>query len=576
MNVVGLPQRLATVDLRRPTISAGMGLLVPLVFVIAVGLPIVFLLVNSFNLARPGQPAEYSLENWETAFADRSIWLALWNSFTLGVVRTVIGLVLGVGFAWLLARTDMPGTGLVELLFRIELFVPSLPFTLGFILLMDPNYGLVNELARSLLSVSGPVVNVYSFWGIVWVHLAASGVAFYVFLLTPLFRRMGASLEEAGRMSGASQLLVLRRITMPVLLPGILGVTMLVFVRALEAFEVELLLGPQAGIDVYSTKIYNLLREDPPSFGTATALGSIFLLVMVGLALLYRAAIAGRDYTTVTGREYSASRTHLGPFRWVAFGVCMLWMLLALAAPMTFLVLGSFMRRYGFFQIPDPFTMRNWERMLQDPVFLSSLQNSVIIAVAVGVGSTLLYTAVAYFLVRSRAPTVPIVDALTWLPWAVPGILMSLGLLWLFLATPARAFLYGSLLGIIIAIIIRDSPVSTQLMKAAVLQVGRELEESARMSGATWLTTYWRILLPLLAPAAFAVGLLAFAGALRDISTVALLYSGTSRPLSILLLEYGISGNLERSSALAILLVAMIALVSIVGQGVTRRLSATR
>ena len=167
-------------------------------------------------------------------------------------------------------------------------------------------------------------------------------------------------------------------------------------------------------------------------------------------------------------------------------------------------------------------------------------------------------------------------DALTWLPWAVPGILMSLGLLWLFLAGPWRTLLYGSLLGIILAIIIRDSPVATQLMKAALLQIGHELEESAKISGATWLTMYWRILLPLLAPTAFTVALLAFAGALRDISTVVLLYSGASRPLSILLLEYGISGQPERSSALAILLVIVIAAVSIFSQRLSARLTAAR
>ena len=575
MSVAGVARRLTVFDLRRPSASFSLSLLVPLALGVAIGLPIAFLILNSFNLARPGESAVYSLENWERAFADRGVWTALWNSFSLGVVRTLIGLVLGVGFAWLLARTDLPGVNVIEFLFRIELFVPGLPYTLGFILLMDPNFGLVNEIAKSLPFVNGPLVSIYSFWGIVWVHLAAGGVAFYVFLLTPLFRRLGASLEEAGRMSGANHFTVLRRITMPVLAPGILGVTMLVFVRALEAFEVELLLGPQAGIQVYSTKIYNFLRDDPPRFGEATALGSIFLVTMVGLALVYRAAISGRDYTTVTGRDFSTARTRLGPLRWVAFGACILWMVVALAAPMTFLVLGSFMRRYGFFHIPDPFTGRNWERMLVDPVFTSSLQNSLIIAVCVGVGTMLLYTLIAYYIIRSGSRTAAVVDALTWLPWAVPGILMSLGLLWLFLATPIRALLYGSVMGIILAIIIRDSPVATQLMKAAVLQVSRELEESAKMSGAGWVTMYWRILVPLLAPSAFTVGLLAFAGALRDISTVVLLYSGTSRPLSILLLEYGLSGNLERSSALAILLVAMIAVASIIGQRLSSRVSAS-
>lgn len=574
MSVTGLAERLSVVELKRPTAATALAVAVPLALAAAIGLPIVFLILNSFNMARPGEAAIYSLENWESAFSDRTLWAALWNSFALGTVRTAIALVLGVGFAWLIARTDMPGGGLMEFLFRIQFFVPSLPITFGFILLLDPSYGLVNALAQQLPFVV-PVANIYSFWGIIWVHLAGGSVSFYVFLLTPLFRRMGAHMEEAGQMSGADRLTVLRRVTFPILLPGILGTTMLVFVRALEAFEVELLLGPQAGIQVYSTKIYALLRDDPPGFGAATALGSIFLVLMVGLALIYRSAVAGRDYTTVTGRDFSTMRMRLGGLRYVALGATSLWLALAFAAPMIFLVLGSFMRRYGFFHISDPYTTRHWERMLQDPIFLSSTWNSLIIAVAVGLGTMVVYTLVAYFVVRSHSVTVPVVDALTWLPWAVPGILMSLGLLWLFLSSPLKTLLYGSLLGIILAIVIRDSPISTQLMKAALLQIGRELEESAKISGATWLATYWRILLPLLAPTAFTVALLAFAGALRDISTVVLLYSGSSRPLSILLLEYGISGQLERSSALAILLVILIGAVTLLSQRLSSRLTAS-
>ncbi|HZT07747.1 MAG TPA: iron ABC transporter permease [Chloroflexota bacterium] len=573
MSAVNAARRLIIQDLRWPLGAPSPSLLVPLGMGVAIGLPILFLLVNSFNVATPGQAPVYSLENWANAFADRTIWAALWNSLALGSVRTAIGLVLGVGFAWLIARTDLPGASIVEFLFRIELFVPSLPYTLGFILLLDPHYGLINDAVQRLPFVGGPIFNLYSFWGIIWVHLASAGVAFYVFLLTPLFRRMSAHLEEAGRTSGANQLTVLRRITLPVLLPGILGTTMLVFVRSLEAFEVELLLGPQAGIQVYSTKIYNLLRDDPPGFGTATALGSLFLLTMIGLALLYRSAIAGRDFTTVSGRGFSTARYRLGRLRWPALGLCASWMTMALLAPMVFLILGSFMRRYGFFTIADPYTLRNWERLLRDSAFLSSLKNSLVIAVSVGLVGMVVYSLIAYFVIRRRSAASTVVDALSWLPWAVPGILMSLGLLWLFLSTPSRTILYGSVLGIVLAIVIRDSPVSTQLMKAAVLQVGRELEESAKVSGASWLTMYRRVLFPLLAPTAFTVGLLAFAGALRDISTVVLLYSGSSRPLSILLLEYGISGNLEQSSALAIMLVSMIAVASVVGQRLGSRLS---
>jgi iron(III) transport system permease protein len=535
----------------------------PLLVGVIVTLPMLLLLANSFNTAAPGREATYGLDNWVRAFSDPTTLSALWNSVALGSVRTVISLPFAIGLAWLIARSDMPGRGAVELLCWLGIFLPHLPLIFGWILLLDPQHGLVNQALMKLPFVDGSVFNIYSFLGITWVHLANTSIYYKVVLLLPAFRFVGAGLEEAARMSGASQWTTILRITIPLLAPAVLGVTVLAFVRSLEVFEVELLLGRPINLSVYSTRIYDLVRDQPPRFGEATALGFVFLIVLLGLAFLYQWYLRGKSFVTITGRGYTPAPAHLGRWRWPLAAICFGWFIIAMAAPLVFLVLGSFMRRYGFFQIANPFTTNHWGNLFADPVFFSSVRNSLILATAVALVGIAIYSLVAYTIVRHPSRWTRITDLLVWVPWAVPGILMSLGLLWLFLGTPLRAVLYGSLLGIIVAIVIKDSPLSTQFFKAACLQIGPELEESARVSGATWWTTYRRVLLPLLAPTAVTVGLLAFLSAIRDISTPVLLYSAQSRPLSILMLEYSFSGEMERSAAIGVLVTVFVMVVTL-------------
>jgi len=538
-----------------------------LFFVVVMGLPIVFLLVGSFNVAPPGQPAVYGFENWIRAFGEPQTLSALWMSFAFSVVRLVPSLALSVTFAWLIARTDMPGGQIVEFLCWFAFFVPDFPLTLAWILLLDPNFGFLNNIAQALPHVDGPLFNPYSFWGIVWVHLGTGGVWLNVMLLTPVFRRLGATLEEAARVAGANTFTALWRITFPVLSPMIIAIAVLSFIKGLESFNTELLLGLPAGIYVYGTRIYDYLRQEPPAYGEATALGSVFLLVLAGLALFYRRYFQGkRKFTVVTGQGYSTLRIKLGKWRYVALGGFALWFAIMMVLPLTFLVIGSFMRRYGFFDIKSPFTLAHWQALFSDPLFLGSLQNSLMIASLTALLGVLIYSLVGYLLASQRLKAPALLEFFCWLPWVIPGILMSLGLLWVFLATPLRGILYGTVWGIALALTIHDSPVSTQAFKSAFLQLGPDLEEAARVTGASWPYTYLRILLPLVAPVAMTVAMLNFGTALTSISTPVLLYSAESRPLSILLLEYSFNGEIERAAALGLLITAIICAMMLIGR----------
>ena len=535
--------------------------------VVAMGLPLLFLLAGSFNLSAPGKPAVYGIDNWLRAFTDSATLNALWMSFLLSVVRLIPAMILSVSFAWLIARTDMPGGKSIEAVCWIAYFVPDFPLVLAWILLLDPNFGFLNSAAKSIPGVDGALFNPYSFWGIVWVHTSTGGIWFKVMLLVPVFRRLGATLEEAARVAGANTATMLWRITLPVLAPMILAVAVLSFIRGLQSFNTELLLGTPAGIYVYSTRIYDLLQREPRAYGEATALGSVFLFVLAALLFFYWKFLpGGKKFTVVTGQGYSTLRVKLGKWRYIAFAVCLLYVAVTMLLPLTFLVIGSFMRRYGFFDIAAPFTLNHWYNMLSDPIFLVALKNSLIIATMTAIGGVLLYSSLAYLLVSRRTIGAPLLESLSWIPHVLPGILLSLGVLWLFLATPLRFFLYGSVLGIAVALILADSPVTTQAFKAGLLQLGGDLEEAARVSGASWRYTYLRVLLPLLAPIAAAVGLMNFGSALTSISTPVLLYSHQSRPLAILLLEYSFTGELERAAALGLLITLIIGVMMLVGR----------
>jgi len=495
-------------------------------------------------------------------------------SFLLSGARLIPAVMIAVLFAWLIARTDMPGGNSIEFFCWMAYFIPDFPLTLAWILLLDPNYGLLNTLALKLPFVHTAPFNPYSFWGIVWVHTSTGGIWFKVILLTPVFRRLSAALEEAARVAGATTTAMLWRISVPLLSPMILAVSVLSFIRGLQSFNTELLLGTPAGIYVYSTRIYDYIRREPASYGEATALGSVFIIALGILLFLYWRFLRGkRRFTVVTGQGYSTARVRLGRWRYVASAGCTLYIAIMTLLPLAFLTIGSFMRRYGFFSISSPFTLAHWQDVLSDPIFFLALKNSLLIAtITAGVGVAL-YSIVAYVLVSRRAVVAPVLEALCWLPHILPGILLGLGILWLFLATPLRFVFYGTTWGIALALMVSDSPVTTQAFRAGYLQLGADLEEAARVAGASWGYTYRRILLPLLAPIAGAIGLMNFGGALTSISTPVLLYSHQSRPLAILMLEYSVTGELERGAVLGLLITAIICVMMLIGRRLGLQLS---
>jgi iron(III) transport system permease protein len=527
--------------------------------------PLFLLLLNSFQLARPGEVPVYGFNGWRRAFSDRSILEALWNTVSLAVVRQAIALVIGVLLAWLIARTDLPYKKSLEFMFWISFFLPSLPVALGWILLLDGKFGLLNQWLQWLPFVSGPIFNVYSYWGIVWVHMTTS-LGVKVLLLVPAFRNLDASLEESARSCGASPVVTLVRVVVPLMMPAILVSTVLGLIRSMEAFEIELLLGVPIGLFVYSTKIRDLVAYEPPEYAPATALGSIFLVVLLVMVALQRSYIGQRFYRTVTGRGFSITPMSLGRWRWPIFTVVALIAFTVTVVPVVVLAMGTFMRAFGYFNIPNPWTTENWQRVLADPSLIRSLWNTVVVGLGTAVSGAVFFALIAHVVVRRQFVGKAILDFISWLPWAIPGILMGLALLWTVFETRVLLFLYGSVYLLIIALFIKSMPFGVQIAKSVLLQLGPELEEAARISGGSWLQCYRRVVVPLLTPTLIVIGLLGFMSAARDISTIVLLGSSQSRTMALLALDYAFGGQFERGSVVAFLTSMVVIVIAMIAR----------
>ncbi len=527
--------------------------------------PLALMILNSFQIARPGQPIVWGLDGWVKAFSTPGIIKAITNTFTLAITRQAIALLIGAFFAWLIARTDLPMKGLLEFFFWLSFFLPALPETMGWILLLDPKYGLLNQGLIGLGVVNQSLFNIYSFWGIVWAHMGGS-VSVKVMLLAPAFRNLDAALEESSRISGASGWHTFFHIIIPVMMPAILVTTILGIIRSLEAFEIELLLGTPIGLQVYSTKIHELVTWEPPQFAPAMALSTVFLGVLLLMVALQRRYIAKRIYTTVTGRGFSTRRTQLGRWRYPAFALVLSFALVITVLPTILLVTGTFMKLFGFFNIAEPWTLENWRATLNDPVLFRSLWNTLAIGLGSGIIGILFYSLIAYVIVKTRYRGRWLLDFLSWLPWSIPGILLGVALLWTFLQTKIFLPIYGTIYLLMVAMVIKSMPFGTQMIKSVLLQLGNDLEEASKVCGGTWVDTFRRVILPLTMPALITVGLVGFISAARDISTVVLLGSGKSRTLSLLMLDFAAGAEFEKATVVAVMVVGLVVVAALIAR----------
>lgn len=520
------------------------------VALICVG-PVALVMVGSFTDGNVFNNFQPSLDPWRRAFDSAHTLDAIGYSFLLSL-RIPLSLVISFLVGWYLARHDVFGKRTIMFALWLGFFLPILPATLGWILLLDPNYGLLNKF------FGGQLLNIYSLAGITWIHVTLSTIPIMVILIEPAQRFIDASYEEASTMVGAGTFTTLRRVTVPLIAPTLLTAFIAGMIRSLEAFEVEQLLGLPAGIFVYSTRVFDLLRIEPPDEPQAMALSTFFLVILFVLVFFYRALLQRAHMAaTLTGKGARLMARERTRGSYVVSGMLFAAVTVMVLVPFSMVTLSSFSRLFGFFNIPDPWTVGHWQRVLESPALLSAVNQSLITGIIVATGGTVLYLGLAWYIARNTFFGKSAMSLAIWLPWALPGVLLGTAFLTVFLHVPGIRILYGTAAALVVVLIVQGMPFATHLFEASISQISRELEESSLVSGAGRFETVRRITAPLIAPMVATVFVLSFMLPIKDISTTVLVATPGTQTLPLLMFGLAVSGRLENASVVGVITVVI-------------------
>ena len=560
-NKPALPARLSGVvrwlQARSAGRIAGLSLLVAILAFLSV-YPLSMLLYGSLHSTPPGMAGTFNLDGYRDILTRENL-LTLLNTVGISLAKTVPSLALAVLLAWILARTDTPCRGALEVLVTLPFFIPPILTAMAWGMLGNPQVGLLNQLYQWITGSSTAPINVYSYGGVVW-HMMQYSVPFLFLLIVDAFRAMDPSLEEAARMCGASRFRTFRTITLQLMLPALTSGAILSFIRGIENFESPLFFGTPAGIHVITTDIYDSINQrSPPQYQYATAVSFVIMALLFLIVLLQWRLLRGRSFTTVSGKGYSPGIIKLGKWRWMTFAFCLLFFVVTVVLPVGQLLIGSFFKFFGFYQW-DMLTLEHYQAVFGSSEFWRGFGNTMLLGLIGASATMVLGGLVAYISVRTKWRGRSLIDAMAWLPWMMPGIVLGVGFLWGFALLPHAIPIYGTIWALLLAYISLGTPLSVRVMSTAFSQLSFDIEECSRVHGAGWLTTMWRIVIALSWPS-FAVGwVLVFFGIMRELSASVLLYSIGSEVLSVVLLKLWVNGNAEQVSVIGLMMMVMVIL----------------
>lgn len=517
--------------------------------------PMGMLLYGSLHSTPPGEPGAFNLAGYAGLFTGETGRVLL-TTVVLSFLHTALSLPLALALAWLVARTDLPAGRMLEVLITLPFFIPPVLTALAWGMLANPQVGSINLAWHWLGGGTTPLVNIYSYGGVVW-HMMQYSTPFLFLLTVDALRAIDPALEESSRMCGAGRWTTLWRVTLALLLPVTTSVAILSFIRGLEAFDSAIFFGTPAGIEVVTTRIFNAINHSAtPDYQYATSLSfAIMLLMFVVIAGRWR-LLRGKSFVTVTGKGYAPAPLRLGRWRWAALAVVALYLAVTLLLPVGQLLLGSFFKFFGFYT-RDMLTLDNYRAVLADERFWHALRNTLLLGVMGASLTMVLGGLVAYVVVRTRLPLAKLLDGLAWLPWMMPGMVLGLGFLWAFALLPALP-IYGTLWALLLAYIALGSPLAVRVMSGAFAQLASDLEECSRVHGAGWGETFWRILLALAWPSFAVAWVLTFFMVLRELSASILLYSVNSEVLSVVVLQLWTAGKAEEVSVIGLFMLALV------------------
>ena len=526
--------------------------------------PTLMLFYGSFRSKPLGVAGDFTLAHYISAYSDPLTYQLLFNSFIFAGGSALIATGLATMLAWISIRTNAPFRKFFELTAIVPNIFPPVMLAVAWTVLLSPRTGLINRFLMQLFDLSEAPLNLYSLWGMIFTEALITTPLAFLMVSASLYS-MDPSLEESARVAGSNNVQVAWRITFPIIRPALLAAVMLNFVRAIESFDTPAIIALPARIEVFTTKIYReAIGAFPPNQNLAAAYGVSLLLITMSFVYFYRHLTQRSErYVTVTGRGYRPTLIDLGRWRYPAAGVAGLILTLIFVLPFLVLTYVSFIE---YVHVPGAktwnlLTLDNYRNNLSDTRTYRALQNSLLLAVGGATLCMLLAALTAWVTTKTKVAGRGLIEALTFIPWAFPGTALAIGLLWTYVYVPLP--IYGTLWILLIGYITRFLPYGLRTMTSTIVQLHDDLPQASLVCGASFLTTFRRIMLPLLRPGFIAGWIILATIFLREFSTSIFLYSPGAEPLGPLLYHFYVDGNLGPMCSLA-LIVSVVCVVLIV------------
>jgi iron(III) transport system permease protein len=528
--------------------------------------PIVYLIQASLSVGDPQArpPEAYGLDNYAGLARYAHIF---WNTVVVAVVATVFAIILGFLMAWILSRANVPGREALEQLMALPYYVTPLMGALAWSLIGSPSGGFLNQVWRAL-GGEGHLIDITTPSGIAWVMALFEGSVAFV-MIGAVMKSMDPALEEASQVLGAGRVRTMLKITLPLVLPGVLGATIFVFAEMLGSFSAALVLGLPNRFYVVTTAMYQLVSQYPPRFPQAAAMGVSLFAVMFAMVYIYRRIISRGSYVTITGKAFRPRAMDVGGLRWILFGVCLAYLAIAVVLPVLTLLYASVQRLATAFPRADNFTLANYVTALSLDAVRSALWNSLLLGCATAILGVLLMGFLSWIIYRSRLPGAGIIEYVLMFPQAVPRLVFAFGMLWAWLVFPIP--IYGTLWLLLIAYLTVFLPLGIRTISGVMLQIDRTLEESAQMCGASWSYRLRTVTMPLLRPGLIAAALLLFIASVRELGASILLMGPKAKVITPAIVESWFSTSTELTAAMALLQTLAVALALVFLFAVARR-----
>jgi iron(III) transport system permease protein len=533
-----------------------MGAAIAALFVLVV-FPLCFLLIGSV-----WSEGRFTLEYFAEALSGRLYLQALLNSLMLGAWTGLFSLVLGLPLAWAVARTNVPGKGLITLTANLSYLSPPFLTAIAFVNLFSPNAGLVNAFFRDVVGLPWLGFNIFSMPGLVLVTVLHTFP--YVFLLaSSALQSVDASYEEAAQILGASKLRTVLSITTPLVMPAILSGVLLAFVNAIALFGSQAIIGLPGRIVTLPTRIYSLF-DYPAQYGLASALSLLFVIITIAALYLQRSYLAKRSFVTLGGKGARPQLMDLGAAKWLLFGFCVLVFFVAIVLPYATLIAVSISKSWGL-NFWQGLTLQHYRFVLVDyDVTQRAIMNSLGLAIAAATIAVFLGAIIGWIDIRTHIPGRKFLDYAALVPLGLPGIVMAVALIQFWLSMPVA--LYGTPAILLLAYVGRYIPLGVRAANTSLRQIDPTLEESARILGASWGHTLKEITLPLMRPGLFAGWLLVFVPVIQELSASILLFSSSSMTLAVAIYNLYETGYTEPVAALAMVNMAIITVAIVIAR----------